>query len=135
MKKTIEELLECPYWIVDVFPSQVPENSPGQFFAVEAYYLQGKRLAEIKQKHIDLILKLNCYRDLSIDEEEALNPPPARIAGEMRKRHLCIRTEEALILSDPDDTHLTVFNPDPQLLELIREIASGAGLYVWRPAS
>ena len=38
----------------------------------------------------------------------------------------------AVILSEPDDTHLTLFNPDDHLLALIREIASGEGLYVWK---
>ena len=134
MKKTVEELLQCPYWIIDILPSQVPEDSPGQYFAVEKYFLQGNRIEEIKQKHIDLILKLNCYRDISIDDETVINPLPKRIAAEMKTRYLYILTGESMILSEPDDTHLTVFNPDPQLLELIRQIASGEGLFVWKPA-
>ena len=133
MKKTIEELLQCPYWIIDILPSQVPEDSPGQYFAVEKYFLQGDRKEEIKQKHIDLILKLNCYRDISIDDEAVVNPPPDHIADVMKKRHLYIRTGEGMILSEPDDTHLTVFNPDPELLEFIRQIASAEGLFVWKP--
>ena len=134
MKKTIEELLQCPYWIVDILPSQVPKDSPGQYFAVEKYFLQGNRLEAIKQKHINLILKLNCYRDISIDDETVINPLPELVADEMKKRYLYIRTGESMILSEPDDTHLTVFNPDAQLLELIRQIASGEGLFVWKPA-
>ena len=134
MKKTVEELLQCPYWIIDILPSQVPEDSPGQYFAVEKYFLQGNRIEEIKQKHIDLILKLNCYRDISIDDETVINPLPKRIAAEMKTRYLYILTGESMILSEPDDTHLTVFNPDPQLLELIRQIASGEGLFVWKSA-
>ena len=81
-----------------------------------------------------MILKLNCYRDLSIDEETKVNPPPARIAEEMRKRYLYLMTCESMILSEPDDTHMTVFNPDAELLELIKEIAAGEGLFVWKPA-
>jgi hypothetical protein len=134
MKKTIEELLQCPYWIVDILPSQVPIDSPGQYFAVEKYFLQGNRLETIKQKHINLILKLNCYRDISIDDEAEINPSPERVADEMNNRYLYIRTGESMILSEPDDTHLTVFNPDTQLLELIRQIAPGEGLFVWQPA-
>lgn len=42
-------------------------------------------------------------------------------------------TGESMILSEPDDTHLTVFNPDSELLELIGQIASGEGLFVWKP--
>ena len=133
MKKTVDELLQCPYWIVDILPSQVPENSPGQYFAVEKYFLQGDRIKKIKQKHIDLILKLNCYRNISIADEGVTNPSPKHIAGEMKKRYLYIMTGESMILSEPDDTHLTVFNPDPPLLKLIRQIASGEGLFVWQP--
>ena len=133
MKKTVEELLESPYWIIDILPSQVPADSAGQYFAVEEYFLQNDRIEEIKQKHIDLILKLNCYRDISISDETEINPLPKHIADEMKKRYLYIMTGESMILSEPDDTHLTVFNPDPQLLELIRQIASGSGLFVWKP--
>lgn len=133
MRKTIEELLQCPYWIVDILPSQVPYNNPGQYFAVEKYFLQGEQLDRIKQKHIDLILKLNCYRDISIDEETDVNPSPERISEEIRDRLLCIMTGESMILSEPDDTHLTIYNPDEQLLELIKVLASSEGLFVWKP--
>ena len=133
MKKTIEELLQCPYWIIDILPAQVPSDSPGQYFAVEKYFLQGSRFEEIKQKHINLILKLNCYRDISIGDDTVINPLPKHIADEMQRRYLYIMIGESMILSEPDDTHLTVFNPDPQLLELIRQIASGEGLFVWKP--
>ena len=133
MKKTIAELLQCSYWIIDILPSQVPEGSPGQYFAVEEFFLQGDRIEEIKQKHIDLVLKLNCYRDISISDETVVNPLPKHIADEMKKRYLYNMLGESMIVSEPDDTHLTVFNPDSQLLELIRQIASGEGLFVWKP--
>ena len=38
-----------------------------------------------------------------------------------------------MILSEPDDTHMTLFAPDPELLELTRSIAAGEGLFVWEP--
>lgn len=133
MKKTIEELLQCPYWIIDIMPSQVPADSAGQYFTVEKYFLQHDRFTEIKQKHINLILKLNCYRDISIDDEVEINPSPEHIAEQMKNRYLYIRIGESIILSEADDTHLTIFNPDSQLLELIRQIASGEGLYIWKP--
>ena len=133
MKKTVEELLQCPYWIIDIMPSRVPADSPGQYFAIEKYFLQGDRLESIKQKHIDLVLKLNCYRDISIFDETEINPSPEHVADEMKNRYLYIMIGDSMILSEPDDTHLTVFDPDPELLELIRQIASGEGLFVWKP--
>lgn len=35
-----------------------------------------------------------------------------------------------MILSEPDDTYMTLFNPDDELLELVKLIASGEGLFV-----
>ena len=37
MTEKIEELLQTPYWIVDIFPKQVPKDSPGQYFEIEKY--------------------------------------------------------------------------------------------------
>lgn len=105
MNMTIDELLETPYWIIDILPKQVSKDSPGQYFAVEEYYLSKKQIAEVKNRHIGLVLKLNCYRDLSLDEETEINPPPGRIAEEMHKKHLCILTGDSMILSEPDDLH------------------------------
>ena len=52
MNMTIDELLETPYWIIDILPKQVPMDSPGQYFAVEEYYLSKKQIAEVKNRHI-----------------------------------------------------------------------------------
>ena len=53
MKKTIDELLLTEYWIIDVLPVQVPKDSPGQYFAVERYFLRRPHIRAIKQKHIN----------------------------------------------------------------------------------
>ena len=81
--KTIDELLKTDYWIIDILPKQVPQNSPGQYFSVEKYFLSGEELQEIKKKHIRVILKMNCYLDLSLDDESEINPDPMHIADEM----------------------------------------------------
>lgn len=126
----IEELLNKPYWIVDILPKQVPKDSPGQYFTIENYFLKGQ-LAEIKQKHINVILKLNCYLNLSL--EGVTNPAPNRIAALMNEKYVYIMVGDSMILSEPDDTHLTIFNPDESLLELVRPIALAEGMFVWKP--
>ena len=133
MKKTMEALLQTSCWIIDILPEQVPKNSPGQYFAAEAYFLQETRLAAIKQKHLNLILKLNCYRDISLDEDPTVNPPPERVADAVCQRITYIRTGDTMLLSEPDDTHMTLFNPDDQLLNLVKTLAAGEGLFVWQP--
>lgn len=131
MTNKIEDLLQTPYWIIDILPRQVQPNSLGQYFKVENYYLKNEHLQDIKQKHTNLILKLNCYKDITIDDNK--NPLPEIISEEIKKRYLYIMIDEAMILSEPDDTHLTLFNPSEELLELVKEIAISEGLYVWKP--
>lgn len=129
---TIEELLDKPYWIIDILPKQVPKESPGQFFAVESYFLRKKRLSAIKERHTGLVLRLNCYMDISIGEEGEVNPAPAKLAAAMRTQHLSIRIGDALLLSEKDDTYMTLYNPDEELLERVRTLAQSEGLYVWK---
>ena len=133
MGMTIDELLEMPYWVVDILPRQVPEDSPGQYFAVERHYLEESQFAQVKQRHIDLVLKLNCYFDLALDDEQEVNPSPTRVVQEMNRRYVCIRMGDALIVSEPDDTCLTIYNPNDELLALVRQLAMGEGLYLWQP--
>lgn len=133
MEKTIDELLETSYWIVDILPKQVPKDSPGQYFPLAEYFSVGPPLAAIKRRHLNLILKLNCYRDISLDEEPERNPAPARIAETVFQRYTYIRIGDAMLLSEPDDTHMTLFHPDEELLNLVKTLAVGEGLYVWQP--
>lgn len=129
----MEEYLQRPYWVIDILPKQVPKDSPGQYFAVENYFRKEERFAAIKQKLINVILKLNCYRQISIDGESAVNPPPEHIAEELRNRDLYLLVDDSVILSERDDTYMTVFNPDEKLLRLIRTLATAEGLFVWKP--
>ena len=126
----IEELLTKPYWIIDILPKQVPKNSSGQYFAVEKY-LRETQMQEIKRRHLNVILKLNCYLDITIDGN--VNPLPATIAEIMNTQYVYIMIGDAMILSEPDDTHMTIFNPCEDLLAMIKTIAADDGLFVWQP--
>ena len=130
MTKKVEELLQTQYWIIDILPKQVPKGSPGQYFEIEKY-LREEQMKSIRQKHANVILKLNCYRDIEIDGKK--NPKPVQIAGAINERITYIITGGAMILAEPDDTHMTLFNPDGELLGLVKELASAEGLFVWKP--
>ena len=129
--KSIDQLLQTPYWIIDILPKQVPKGSPGQYFAVERYYLK-RQMAAVKQKHINVILKLNCYFDITLDDETEVNPAPEKIADAMRSRHVNIRVGESLLTSEADDTYMTVYNADERLLSLMRSLAAAEGLFIWK---
>ena len=130
--KTVEELLQAPYWIIDILPGRVPKNSPGQYFAVEAYYLAEPRRTAVRRKQVDLILKLNCYRSITLDGGKTMNPTPDRIAEVIGKERAVILLDESMIISEPEDHTMTLYNPDGPLLDLVRTLAAGEGLYVWR---
>ena len=131
--KPIEELLEMPYHIIDILPEQVKADSPGQYFALERYWLSEPRISGIKRRHADLVLKLNCYRAVSLDEETETNPEPERIAEAIMTRYVCIRIGDTLITSAPDDLYLTVYNADEALLKPLETLCRGEGLYLWQP--
>ena len=127
----IEALLEAPYWIIDILPEQVPENSGGQYFAVEEYFLHEPQRSAIKQKHANVILKLNCYEDIFIESE--MNPVPKSIVKAIKARHIDVILDDALITSEPDETYITVYNVNEELLALLKRIAASEGLFVWKP--
>ncbi len=125
---SMEDLLNTPYWIIDILPMRVPKEAHGQYFAVEDFFLK-EHLETIKKKHINLVLKLNCYLDITMDGES--NPSPTRIAKIMNERYVYIMVGDSMILSEPDDTHMTLFHPDEQLLGLVEKLSAGEGLFVW----
>ncbi len=93
--EAIENLLESPYMIIDILPGQVPADSAGQYFAVEEYFLQESQRSVIKQKHANVILKLNCYQDIFIEGE--MNPKPPNIVKAIKARHINVILDDALI--------------------------------------
>lgn len=142
----IDELIEKPYWIVDILLEQVAKNSDGQYFAIEQYYLSEPQSLELRRKYSNLFLKLNCYFDILVLDDSAedsecgeLNPDPNKLVnyfvGEYAKNSVrfLIRNENTLIVSNQDDTYMTVYNPTERSLALIRTLAAAEGLYVWRP--
>ena len=133
MMDRIEELLQKPFWVIDILPEQVKENSPGQYFEVERFYLKDK---DLRRKQLNVLLKLNCYYDFTVvlDEGEMLrNPSPDMMEDLVGKKHMSVQVEEALIVTGPVDTHMTLYNASGRLIELVKTIATGDGLFIWQP--
>jgi len=129
---SIDELLAKPCWIVDILPERVPDKRPGQYFAVEKYWLRDPSL---RRKQGNIIMKLNCYYDLTLvtENEEIRNPPPAVWLERPGREYLNILVEEhTLITADQTDTYMTVFTEDEKLLEMIRKLAAAEGLFLWK---
>ena len=133
METKTESLMNMPYKIIDILPCRVPENSEGQYFRAEQFFLGKTEIAEIKRKHLHIILKLNCYRDLSLEEDGEKNPPPEEIAEAVLKHSAHILMNDMMLVSEPDETYMTLYNPDNETLKLVEMISAAEGLFVWKP--
>ena len=138
-----ERLLQAPYWVIDFLPMQVPPESCGQFLAVEHHYLTGERHDRLRRQFSDVVLKINCYHDLTVNRGGSVwvkNPEPATLVAwlndALQHGHLCavIDGGDALITASSGDTHLSLYNASDGLIEQVRQLATAAGLYLWQPA-
>ena len=139
----IDELLEKPRYLIDIFPRTVPETQDRRYFLVEEY-LQNSR-TEINEKFKRLLLKLYCYYDfwVSAGEKCSKNPEPGLLAewichcfeGDWRERdyiNIILPDCNAMIILNGDDLYMTVYNPNHQLEELIVQLAGAEGLFFYK---
>ena len=127
--------------IIDILPKQVPAGAAGQYFKAERYFLS--RLDEISRKFARVLIRLNCYYDLQMStdgETWILNKSPedlARRFEESAASHsplsILIGSDDALVTFSGDNHYMTIYNPDEELLELVRQCAQAEGLFVWGP--
>ncbi len=138
----VEQLLEAPYWVIDFLPMQVPQDARGLFFAVEQYYLTGTRHERLINQLADVVLKLNCYHDLTVNhggDEWIKNPAPEVLAAwiieSLHHGHLCALVDdgESLITASSGDTSITLYSPSDDLQQLAGQLATAAGLHLWQP--
>ena len=132
MMNRIQELLQKPFWVIDILPEQVKSDRSGQYFEVENFFLKDK---DLRKKQLNVILKLNCYCDIRvwIDSQPVENPSPNKLKELIGKVHLNVEIEDALIMIDDTDTHMTIFNADGKLLEMVKQLVTAEGMFMWEP--
>ena len=131
----IDMLLNSPFWVIDFLPYQVPADGKGQFFTVEDYYLKFPQIESLHWQFLSVLLKLNCYYQIkvAVGDQWIDNPDPELIQKQIGGRGLDVLIKNTLIQYNRDDTHMTVYNPTEDLLELLRILAQSEGLFVWKP--
>ena len=138
--RQVEALLEAPCYIVDFLPRTVPAGAPGQYFAVERYWLEGGRYGALAEKFAGIVLKLMCYYRAAVDGNGWMErPDPAQIdrsAAKIAKKRTgtlkCLFPDEnALVVLDGGSLNLAVYNPGEEMRALIAALAQSEGLF-WR---
>lgn len=134
----IDEYLEKPYWLIDILPKQVPSNSRGQYFKIERYWLEQPQFGSICHKFASLLMKLNCYYEVSIADASGavfVNLQPESLEEMLTGGvavYMVMDSENAMICFNGDDHYMTLYNPSNELLKLISLLASSEGLFVWK---
>ena len=138
----VNELLEKDCWVMEYLPRQVPADSPGQFFKVETYLLNHFEEYGLRARFTAVILKLMCYHRVSVHWGEWIeNPHPELVADAIKtilENHsgwlnILLPEENALLVFEWDCLHLALYNPSPELLDLVRQITASEGLFCWKP--
>lgn len=138
----VDRLLEAEHQVIDFLPGQVPEGSPGQFFAAEELFFRGPLAADLRKSFAQVLLKLNCFSDFAVcgagegEDGACENPDPAALCDRIMTGGdvtVLLPAEDALITLDADDTHMTVFGAGEGLLALLGELARAHGLFLWKP--
>ena len=140
-EQLIKRLLDGAYLVVDFLPRRVPEDSGGNFFEIEKFFLDPPYSAELRRKFLNIILKLNCYYDITaydcLREHETASPSPQQLSDLIMAAdglvYIFISSEETLVSVDTDDTHMTVFSPTGRIRQLMEQLAHSEGLFVWKP--
>ena len=138
----IEMIMERPYWIIDILQKRVPENSDGEYLQVEQYYLSEPHITALREKFLEIILKLSCYYAVNISTDcgdswlDAPNPDTLEknIMNCVEAKSLYISTSspECLITIDGCDTYMTVYDSDKELIEILKQLAGAVGLFMWQ---
>ena len=146
-QKTYDEmrrrLLEEPYRVIDFLPRQVPQESGGNYFAVERYLTEHPRIDGLYSRFAGIVMKLNCYYGMALYDPRSDawsdDPAPEELArqveacaatGPDRYLQIIFPTEDALLTLDGDDLYMTLYHARGQLLETAAQLAAAAGLFL-----
>ena len=140
----IDELIDKPCYLIDIFPRKVPETPDRRYFEVEEILQKNRR--DLDEKFCRLLLKLYCYYDfwVAAGTEVAVNPEPERLAewirhcfeGDWRERdyiNIILPGCNAMVILNGDDLYMSVYHPDGRLMELISQLAGAEGLFFRAP--
>ena len=137
----VEELLKQDCWVMDYLPRQVPADSPGQFFKVETYLLNHFEEYGLRARFTAVILKLMCYHRVSVHWGEWIEDPCPELVADAIKTilenhsgwlNILLPEENVLLVFEWDCLNLALYNPSPDLLGRMDEIARSEGLFLWK---
>ena len=142
MENKIDELLEKPCYVIDFLPEQIRSDAGGQFFDVEYYLLNSDKHFSLKDKFVNIILKLMCYYHVFIQWNGWIDRPSPKTVEEAVNTimddhsgwlNVLLPEENVLVVFEWDSLNLSVYNPSEKVQTLMQKIAVSEGLFWWKP--
>ena len=139
--RIIEHLIDGPYWVADILPKRVPAGKPDRYFDVEKYFLQKARIREIYRRYAEILIRLNCYYSMAVSfdggESWGEDPDPSDFvknvleAPDTAQLRVLFPAQNAMIDLDLGYTDLAVYDPDANILDLLRPMLLAEGFFLW----
>ncbi|MBO5517733.1 MAG: hypothetical protein J6A42_06620 [Firmicutes bacterium] len=139
--RIIEHLIDGPYWVADILPKRVPAGKPDRYFDVERYFLQPERIREIYRNYAEVFIRLNCYYSMAVSfdcgESWEVDPDPSEFvrnvleASDTAQLRVLFPEQRAMIDLDFGYTDLAVYDPDSNILDLLRPMLLAEGFFLW----
>ena len=135
----IDQLINMPYYMIDLLPRRVQKKNREQFLAVEEYFRKEKQLKNFCGKVISILLKLNSYYNIEVGfgNEWKKNPKPEKLEKTVQKCimgrkdyiHIFAGSRDTLIFINGDDLYLSIYNPDKKMQKMLNRLAKAEGLF------
>ena len=143
MKYDVEPLFEAPYWLIDIFPAQVPPERAEEYLRVERSYLNSAKLDELYARFSAILAVVSGRYQAMLftlpEESETEYPNSGQIFAEVRRHarrgavQLYLTEENALLTLNAEDLYMTVYQPSERLQAFLKETVAAAGLYFRQP--
>ncbi|MBQ3658141.1 MAG: hypothetical protein II956_15075 [Bacteroidales bacterium] len=135
-----QSIFDTPYYVIDIFPLQIPEQRSGAYFAAEKFFLQEPHLLLLRQKFARVIIKLCCYFDFVLERDNELHETPSpeflydTITTCKPNDYLTFffPQQNCAIIYSSDDLYMTLYNADEDFAKLTAQICSAEGVFLRR---
>lgn len=137
----IDYLLETPCHLIDIYPIQVPDDSPGNYFHINEWILDNE-YEKLAESCFRILLKLNCYHHLTLFLEDRVikSPSPDALRKQVGKcfaakhshrayMNIFVDTDSAMLVLNGDDPWMAVYNADEELQQLLAMLAASEGMF------
>ena len=70
---------------------------------------------------------------VDFDGQELGDADPEKLSEYIGHKPVYFLFEDSLISLDPDDMHMTLYNPSKTILSTVKQIATSEGMFLWKP--